>query len=273
MLTEDPKLLARKVLKFEESTRKSGQYQKKLEDEIASLKKQLKNKAEVEELLRLEVMKIKKNYNSLESSYNKLNNDYITIIDTLRYKISRKKELSKSLRLLNCQLSEEILSKSNPYKENLQQTLTEQINELKKQLDEKDFRNEQICKNLKLMKDELNEQLKIAKASEVNLRKSLENLQKDFQEKENTLKAYDEKFRLAEESLQLFYMTVKYKEDEINMERLKTKESEARENVLHDAVRNLQYEIKSLKHEKDEEAARKRRDDMMSRCSVYTSPI
>lgn len=70
------------------------------------------------------------------------------------------------------------------------------------------------------MKDELNEQLKIARASEANLRRSLENLQKNFQEKENILKAYDEKFKLAEESLQLFYMTVKYKEDEINMERL-----------------------------------------------------
>lgn len=115
MLTEDPKILARKILKFEESTRKSGEYQKKLEDEILSLRKQLKNKAEVEELLRLEVMKTKKNYNSLESSYHKLNNDYITVIDTLRYKISRKKEISNSLRLLQCQLSEEILLKSNFY--------------------------------------------------------------------------------------------------------------------------------------------------------------
>lgn len=113
MFTEDPKILAKKILKFEESTRKSGEYQKRLEDEIIALKKQLKSKAEIEELLKLELMKTKRNYNSLQSSYQKLNHDYLNLLDLLRSKTAKKQELSRSLRSLESQLSEQVLSKSN----------------------------------------------------------------------------------------------------------------------------------------------------------------
>jgi hypothetical protein len=71
-----------------------------------------------------------------------------------------------------------------------------------------------------MIKEELAEQLRITKQSEFALKKSLEKLSADFFEKEKILKGYDEKFQLAQESLKLFYATVKYKEEEINLERL-----------------------------------------------------
>jgi superfamily II helicase len=98
--------------------------------------------------------------------------------------------------------------------------MSDEIAGLRNQIEEKEFLSEQNCKNMKVMKDELAEQLKIAKTSELALKRSLEKLQKDFQDKENVLKSFDDKFKLAEESLKLFYMTVKHKEDQINLERL-----------------------------------------------------
>ena len=54
---EDPKILARKIVKYEEIIKKSADYQKKLEDDLIYTTKQLKNKIEVEELLKIELSK------------------------------------------------------------------------------------------------------------------------------------------------------------------------------------------------------------------------
>ena len=217
---EDPKVLARKIIKSEDIIKRSGEYQKKLEDEIFALRKQLRGKLEQEEIMKQEISKTKKNYNSLKTSYQKLNDDYLTIVDILNDKKARKKEISKTLRSVEAKLSDEIVSRSNFYLENIVETLNAENNKLKKTLEEIDWVNEQNYKNLQLMKDELQEQVKIAKASEICMRKSFTKLQTDFLEKEKVLKNYDEKFRLAEDSLKLFYITLKYKEDQINLEKL-----------------------------------------------------
>jgi hypothetical protein len=94
------------------------------------------------------------------------------------------------------------------------------VNNLRKQLDEKDWITEQNIRNMQKIKEELTDQLKISRSSEVNLKKRLENLQTEHNEKEKILKGYDEKFKLAEDSLKLFYSTVKYKEEQINSEKL-----------------------------------------------------
>jgi hypothetical protein len=49
----------------------------------------------------------------LQSSYQKLNHDYLNLLDLLRNKTAKKQELSRSLRSLESQLSEQVLSKSN----------------------------------------------------------------------------------------------------------------------------------------------------------------
>jgi uncharacterized protein (DUF2132 family) len=220
MLFEDSKVLARKIIKFEEITKKSGEYQKKLEDEIKNLKTQLKNKLEIEQILRQEVSKTKKNLNSLQTAYSKLNHDYLTLLDKTRIGKSKKNELSKSLRTIESQLYEEQMEKSNKNSENLTSTFTEELCSLKQQLTERDWINQQNYKNLQIMKEELMEQLNIAKASEVKLRRSLDKLQNDFIEKEIILKGYDQRYKLAEESLMLFYQAVKNKEDQINSEKV-----------------------------------------------------
>lgn len=213
-------MLARKIIKFEEITKKSGEYQKKLEDEIKNLKTQLKNKLEIEQILRQEVSKTKKNLNSLQTAYSKLNHDYLTLLDKTRIGKSKKNELSKSLRTIESQLYEEQMEKSNKNSENLTSTFTEELCSLKQQLTERDWINQQNYKNLQIMKEELMEQLNIAKASEVKLRRSLDKLQNDFIEKEIILKGYDQRYKLAEESLMLFYQAVKNKEDQINSEKV-----------------------------------------------------
>lgn len=220
MLFEDSKVLARKIIKFEEITKKSGEYQKKLEDEIKNLKTQLKNKLEIEQILRQEVSKTKKNLNSLQTAYSKLNHDYLTLLDKTRIGKGKKNELSKSLRTIESQLYEEQMEKSNKNSENLTSTFTEELSSLKQQLTERDWINQQNYKNLQIMKEELMEQLNIAKASEVKLRRSLDKLQNDFIEKEIILKGYDQRYKLAEESLMLFYQAVKNKEDQINSEKV-----------------------------------------------------
>lgn len=98
--------------------------------------------------------------------------------------------------------------------------MTLEISKLQQVLDEKDHVSQQNMKNIQMAKDELAEQLRIAKTSEVSLRKTFNQLQSDFLEKEKILKNYDEKFKLAEDSLKLFYVTLKYKEDQINMEKV-----------------------------------------------------
>jgi archaellum component FlaC len=113
MQTDDPKILAKKILKFEELTRKSGEVQKKLEDELSTLKKQLKNKQEVEEIMKQEIIKTKQNYRCLQNSYSKLNHDYLTLMDLMRDKKVKRQELSRSLRNLQMQLSDEQIQKSN----------------------------------------------------------------------------------------------------------------------------------------------------------------
>lgn len=220
MLQEDSKILARKILRFEEMTKKSGEYQKKLEDEIKTLKRQLKNKCEIEELLRHEVQNTKRNFNSLQSAYQKLNHEHLTLLDKFREGKNKKKELSKSLKNTESQLYNEQMEKSNKYSGQLTGCLTEELKGLKSQISEKEWINQQNYVNLQRLKEELAEQLRIAKSSEVNLRKSLEKLQSDFVEKEKILKGYDERYKLAEESLMLFYTAVKNKEDQINAERV-----------------------------------------------------
>ena len=91
---------------------------------------------------------------------------------------------------------------------------------MQSELKEKNWIKEQNYKNLHVLKNDLIEQLKIAKNSEAVLRKSLEKLQKDFNEKENFLKSFDEKFKLAEESLRLFYEAIRNKEHQINQEKV-----------------------------------------------------
>ena len=220
IINEDPKVLAKKILKYEEIIRKSGEYEKKIEDELVLVKKQLKNKAENEELMRLEILKGKRNYNSLKASYQKLNDEYLTIVDQLREKKSKKKQLSLSFANLEIKLSDEILSNSKYYTGSTVAALNQEILKYKKTLDEKEWITEQNIKNLHMMKEELAEQLKITKASEFSFKRSLEKLQADFLEKEKVLKAYDDRYKLAEDSLTLFYTTVKYKEDQINSEKL-----------------------------------------------------
>ena len=220
IINEDPKVLAKKILKYEEIIRKSGEYEKKIEDELVLVKKQLKNKAENEELMRLEILKGKRNYNSLKASYQKLNDEYFTIVDQLREKKSKKKQLSLSFANLEIKLSDEILSNSKYYTGSTVAALNQEILKYKKTLDEKEWITEQNIKNLHMMKEELAEQLKITKASEFSFKRSLEKLQADFLEKEKVLKAYDDRYKLAEDSLTLFYTTVKYKEDQINSEKL-----------------------------------------------------
>lgn len=220
MQFEDSKVLARKIIKFEEITKKSGEYQKKLEDEIKSLKSQLKHKTEIEEILRQEVSKTKKNFNSLQNAYSKLNHDYLTLLDKNRISKTKKKELSKSLRSVESQLYEEQMEKSKQNIENLTSSFTDELSNLKQQLTERDWINQQNYINLQKIKEELMEQLKIAKSSEVTLRRSLDKLQSDFIAKEQILKGYDQRYKLAEESLMLFYQAVKNKEDQINSEKV-----------------------------------------------------
>lgn len=112
IVNEDPRVLARKIIKFEDLTKKSGEYQKKLEDEVLALKKQLKNKLEQEELMKQEIMKTRRNYNSLKASYQKLNDEYLGIVDQLNDKKTKKREMSKSLKSLELQLTNETLLKS-----------------------------------------------------------------------------------------------------------------------------------------------------------------
>jgi len=220
MIKEDAKILARKILHFEDLTKKSGEYQKKLEDEIKSLKRQLRGKCEVEELLRHEVQLTKRNFNSLQSAYQKLNHDHLTLLDKFRQGKNKKKELSKSLRITESQLYNEQMEKSKFHLESLAGSLTGELLGLKSQLSEKEWINQQNYTNLQRLKEELAEQLKIAKTSELSLRKSLERMQNDFIEKEKILKGFDERYKLAEESLMLFYTAVKNKEDQINSERV-----------------------------------------------------
>ena len=121
---------------------------------------------------------------------------------------------------LEIKLSDEILSNSKYYTGSTVAALNQEILKYKKTLDEKEWITEQNIKNLHMMKEELAEQLKITKASEFSFKRSLEKLQADFLEKEKVLKAYDDRYKLAEDSLTLFYTTVKYKEDQINSEKL-----------------------------------------------------
>lgn len=109
---EDSRVLARKILKYEEMIRRSAEYQKKIEDELISTKKQLKIKLETEELMRQEISKSKRNYVSLKSSYQKLNDEYLAVVDQLREKKAKKKDLSISFRSLEAKLTDEITSKS-----------------------------------------------------------------------------------------------------------------------------------------------------------------
>jgi DNA repair exonuclease SbcCD ATPase subunit len=220
MQFEDSKVLARKIIKFEELTKKSGEYQKKLEDEIKSLKSQLKHKTEIEELLKLEISKTKRNFNSLQSAYSKLNHEHLTLLDKNRIGKCKKQELSQSLRMVESRLYDEQMEKSKKKSEKMTSSFHEEVSGLKQQLTERDWINQQNYLNLQNIKEELMEQLKIAKSSEVTLRKSLEKLQNDFLEKEKILKGYDERYKLAEESLMLFYVAVKNKEDQINSEKV-----------------------------------------------------
>ena len=179
-----------------------------------------RDKIEVEELLKIELSKWKKDCNSLKSSYQKLNDDYLTVIDLLRDKKAKKAEVTRLLKLLEIKLSDEKVFYSIFYSETQLETLNSENSKLKKQIEEKDWIFEQNHKNLLLKKEELTEQLKITKSSELCLKKSWDRLNFENNEKEKLLNTFDEKFKLAEESLKLFYTTIKYKENEINSEKL-----------------------------------------------------
>ena len=112
------------------------------------------------------------------------------------------------------------MEKSKQNIENLTSSFTDELSNLKQQLTERDWINQQNYINLQKIKEELMEQLKIAKSSEVTLRRSLDKLQSDFIAKEQILKGYDQRYKLAEESLMLFYQAVKNKEDQINSEKV-----------------------------------------------------
>ena len=111
MYAEDPRILAKKILKYEEIVKKSGEIQKKLEDDLLAAKKQLKCKNEAEEIMKLEILKTKKNYNSLKTSYEALNHEYITLVDLMRQKKDKIKELKENMNSTEKLLLEEKISK------------------------------------------------------------------------------------------------------------------------------------------------------------------
>ena len=76
------------------------------------------------------------------------------------------------LKLLEIKLSDEKVFYSIFYSETQLETLNSENSKLKKQIEEKDWIFEQNHKNLLLKKEELTEQLKITKSSELCLKKS-----------------------------------------------------------------------------------------------------
>jgi chromosome segregation ATPase len=220
MHNEDPKLLAKKIIKLEDMTRKSGEVQQKLEDELVYLRKQLSLKQTSEELLKSELKKTKHNYHALQAAYTKLSHEYLCLSDLMREKKHKRHELTRSLKTMQIKMFDDQSEKSKKNLEKTVQSLENRVDELSKKVEEKEWIAENNMKNMQHIKEELIEQLKITRNSEVRLKASLEKVQNEIKDKETMLNGYMDKIQLAEDSLLLFYETVKGKEKEIMDQKL-----------------------------------------------------
>ncbi|CAG9325989.1 unnamed protein product [Blepharisma stoltei] len=262
---EEVRNLTKKLLRYEEMLKRSEEINQKLEKDLESARRIIKNEKDNNTILKNENSKTVANFKSLKDSYIKLSED----IQALNIKFRNKKNqrdqenLEWDHKVLNLKREIEKKDKLLEIKEN-------EIHRLSQIIDEKEQNVEEMRRQFVIIQQDLNNQLQYSKNSELQLKEKLDKLQSDFYQKQQSLINFQHKSRASEETLELFHSILRYKEDEIHANKVKARELEAKEDYLQEAINTLQGQLRLIRQKKEEKLLKKRRESMESRCSIRT---